>query len=155
MSNNIKPSILLSGFVSSFKENGEDIYLITYNSNGKSVLSVQDTFDTTTMIKTIQLNTNIDEDSFVNYTVNHVMSSKKLESIEQLEDLKNNSKVLILALNGKKSQLQFCNLDGVEQINIANYYGKAYYTKYSYPSESVEYLSVDDYENTILNEQGN
>lgn len=153
MSNNIKPSILLSGFVSSFKENGQDIYLITYNSNGKSVLSVQDTFDTTTMIKTIQLNTNIDEDSFVNYTVNHVMSSKKLESIEQLEDLKNNSKVLILALNGNESQLQFCNLDGVEQINIANYYAKAYYTKYSYPSESVEYLSVDDYENTILNEQ--
>ena len=152
MKDNIKPSILLSGFVSSFIENDEVIYLITYNSNGKSVSDVKDTFDSTTMIQAIQLNTNIDEDSFVNYTFNHIRHSNKLESMEQLEDLKNNSKVLILALNGDESQLQFCNLEGVKRINIANYYGTSYYTR-NHPDGSIEYLNVDDYENTILNEK--
>lgn len=152
MKDNIKPSILLSGFVSSFKENGQDIYLITYNSNGKSVSKARDTFDSMSMIKAIQLNTNIGENSFINYIYEHIIHSNRLESMEQLEDLKNNFKVLVAGLNGKKSQLQFCNLDGVEQINIANYYGKCYYT-HNNPDGSVEYLSVNDYENIILDEK--
>ena len=152
MKDNIKPSILLSGFVSSFKENGEDIYLITYNSNGKSISDVKDTFDSTTMIQAIQLNTNIDEDSFVNYTVNHIRHSNRIESMEQLEDLKNNSKVLIVGLVGNESKMYFCNLDGVERINIANYYGKCYYTHNNLDG-SVEYLSIDDYDNISLDEK--
>ena len=152
MKDNIKPSILLSGFVSSFKENGEDIYLITYNSNGKSVSKARDTFDSMSMIKAIQLNTNIGENSFINYIYEHIIHSNRLESMEQLEDLKNNSKVLILALFSNESQLQFCNLEAVKQINIANYYGKCYYTR-NYPSGYIEYLSIDDYENTILDEK--
>lgn len=142
----------MSGFVSSFKENGQDIYLITYNSNGKSVSKARDTFDSMSMIKAIQLNTNIGENSFINYIYEHIIHSNRLESMEQLEDLKNNFKVLVAGLNGKKSQLQFCNLDGVEQINIANYYGKCYYT-HNNPDGSVEYLSVNDYENIILDEK--
>ena len=152
MKDNIKPSILLSGFVSSFKQNGEDIYLITYNSNGKSVSKARDTFDPMSMIKAIQLNTNISYNSIINYIYEHIVNSNRLESMEQLEELKNNSKVLILALFSNESQLQFCNLEGVKRINIANYYGKCYYTR-NYPSGYIEHLSVEDYENTILNEK--
>ena len=152
MKDNIKPSILLSGFVSSFKENGEDIYLITYNSNGKSVSKARDTFDSMSMIKAIQLNTNIGENSFINYIYEHIRHSKRVESIEQVEDLKNNSKVLILAFFSNESQLQFCNLEAVKQINIANYYGKCYYTR-NYPNGRIEHLSVEDYDNTVLNEK--
>lgn len=155
MSNNIKFSILLSGFISSFKHNDEIIYLITYNSNGKYISNAKDTFDSISMIKAIKFNTNIDENSLRMYIYDHTQQSKRFESMGDLEDLKNNCKLLIVGLNGNESQLQFCNIDGAKQINIANYYGKCYYTKYSYPSESVEYLSVDDYENTILNEQNN
>lgn len=154
MKDNIKPSILLSGFVSSFKENGEDIYLITYNSNGKLASNAEETFHAISLLVELQDKTNIDRHHLFFYIPEHSEKSNRLESMEQLEDLKNNSKVLIASLNGKKSQLQFCNLEGVEQINIANYYGKAYYT-HNNPDGNIEYLSVDDYENTVLNEQGN
>ena len=60
MKDNIKPSILLSGFVSSFKENGEDIYLITYNSNGKLVSNAEETFDAISLLIELQDKTNID-----------------------------------------------------------------------------------------------
>jgi hypothetical protein len=152
MEDNIKPSILLSGFVSSFKENDEIIYLITYHSNGKSVSKARDTFDSMSMIKAIQLNTNISYNSIINYIYEHIIHSNRLESMEQLEELKNNYKVLIVALFSDESQLQFCNLEGVKRINIANYYGKCYYT-HNNPDGSVEYLSVDDYENIILDEK--
>jgi hypothetical protein len=154
MKDNIKPSILLSGFVSTFKDNDEIIYLITYHSNGKFISDVKDTFDTTSMIQAIQLNTNIDEDSFVNYTVNHIKHSNRIESMDQVESLKNNYKLLILALVGYESELYFSNFDVIKRINIANYYGAVSYTHRKLDG-SVEYLSVDDYEKTILNEQGN
>ena len=152
MEDNIKPSILLSGFVSSFIENDKVIYLITYHSNGKFISNVKDTFDSTSMIKAIQLNTNINENSFINYIYEHIRHSKRVESIEQVESLKNNYKVLILALVGYESELYFSNFDVVKRINIANYYGAVSYTHRKLDG-SVEYLSVDDYENTILNEQ--
>lgn len=150
MTDTIKPSILLSGFVSNFNENGQNIYLITYNSNGKKVSNVKDTFDLISMVKAIELNTNIDG-NLGHYGYWHTIKSKKIESMEQLENLKNNFKVLIFSLVDNKSELYFCNLDGAKQINVANYYGTCYYTKYCYPSGKIEYLSIDDYENTILN----
>jgi hypothetical protein len=149
---NLKPSILLSGFVSSFIENDEIIYLITYHSNGKKISNVKDTFDSTSMIKAIQLNTNINENSFINYIYEHIRHSKRVESIEQVESLKNNYKVLILALVGYESELYFSNFDVVKRINIANYYGTVSYT-HNNPDGSIEYLSVDDYENIILDEK--
>jgi hypothetical protein len=152
MKDNIKPSILLSGFVSTFKENGEDIYLITYNSNGKLVSNAEETFDPISLLIELQDKTNIDRHYLFFYIPEHSEKSNRIESMEQLEDLKNNSKVLIASLNGKKSQLQFCNLEGVKRINIANYYGTSYYTR-NHPDGSIEYLNVDDYENTILNEK--
>ena len=152
MKDNIKPSILLSGFVSSFKENGEDIYLINYNSNGKLVSNAEETFDAISLLIELQDKTNIDRHHLFFYIPEHSEQSNRLESMEQLEDLKNNSKVLIASLNGKKSQLQFCNLEAVKQINIANYYGTSYYTR-NYPDGSIEYLNVDDYDNTILDEK--
>ena len=152
MKDNIKPSILLSGFVSSFKENGEDIYLITYNSNGKLVSNAEETFDAISLLIELQDKTNIDRHHLFFYIPEHSEQSNRLESMEQLEDLKNNSKVLIASLNGKKSQLQFCNLEAVKQINIANYYGKCYYTR-NYPDGSIEHLSVEDYDNTFLDEK--
>lgn len=152
MKDNIKPSILLSGFVSSFKENGEDIYLITYNSNGKKVSNAEETFDPISSLIELQDKTNIDIHHLFFYILEHLKKSKRLESMEQLEDLKNNSKVLIVALFSNESQLQFCNLEGVKRINIANYYGKRYYTHNNLDG-SVEYLSIDDYENTILDEK--
>jgi hypothetical protein len=151
MKDNIKPSILLSGFVSSFKENGEDIYLITYNSNGKSVSNVKDTFDSMSMIKAIQLNTNIGEILVINYIYEHIIQSKRVESMDQIEDLKKNFKLLILALVGNESKLYFSNFDESKRINIANYYAKCYYT-HNNPDSSIEYLSIDDYDNIILDE---
>jgi hypothetical protein len=152
MKDNIKPSILLSGFVSSFKENGEDIYLITYNSNGKSVSKAEETFDAISLLIELQDKTNIDRHHLFFYIPEHSEQSNRLESMDQLEDLKNNSKVLILALFSNESQLQFCNLEGVKRINIANYYGKCYYTR-NHPDGSIEELSVEDYDNTILDEK--
>jgi hypothetical protein len=154
MKDNIKPSILLSGFISTFKENGEDIYLITYNSNGKLVSKVKDTFDSMSMIKAIQLNTNIGEILVINYIYEHIIQSKRVESMDQIEDLKKNFKLLILALVGYESELYFSNFDVIKRINIANYYGAVSYTHRKLDG-SVEYLSVDDYEKTIQNEQGN
>lgn len=154
MEDNIKPSILLSGFVSSFTENDEIIYLITYHSNGKKISDVKDTFDTASMIKAIKQNTNIGEISFINYIYEHIRHSKRVESMEQVESLKNNYKVLILALVGYESELYFSNFDSEKRINIANYYGSVSYTHRKIDG-SVEYLSVDDYEKTILNGQGN
>ena len=151
MKDNIKPSILLSGFVSSFKVSGEDIYLITYNSNGKSVSKVKDTFDSMSMIKAIQLNTNIGEILVINYIYEHIIQSKRVESMDQIEDLKKNFKLLILALVDNESKLYFSNFDELKRINIANYYGKCYYT-HNNSDGSVEYLSIDDYENIILDE---
>lgn len=154
MEDNIKPSILLSGFVSTFKDNDEDIYLITYHSNGKFISDVKDTFDSMSMIKAIQLNTNIGEILVINYIYEHIIQSKRVESMDQVESLKNNYKLLILALVGYESELYFSNFDVIKRINIANYYGAVSYTHRKLDG-SVEYLSVDDYEKTILNEQGN
>jgi hypothetical protein len=106
------------------------------------------------MIKAIQLNTNIGEILVINYIYEHIIQSKRVESMDQVESLKNNYKLLILALVGYESELYFSNFDVIKRINIANYYGAVSYTHRKLDG-SVEYLSVDDYEKTILNEQGN
>jgi hypothetical protein len=152
MSNNLKPSILLSGFISTFKENGEDIYLITYNSNGKYVSNVKDTFDSMSMIKAIQLNTNIGEILVINYIYEHIIQSKRVESMDQIEDLKKNFKLLILALVDNESELYFSNFDESNKIDVVNWRAKLSINRI-FNDGTVKKFSIDDYENNILNEK--
>jgi hypothetical protein len=144
MKNTLKPSIVLSGFVSSFKYKDELVYLITYNSNGKCIDKVEDTFDPISILKELQFNHGIDKNTLLQVIYDHKKSSFKIvNSIEQVEFINSKFKVFIFALVGDKSELYFSNFDESNKIEVLNWKSTL----------SIQNLSVDDYEKYIQDEQ--
>jgi hypothetical protein len=146
MSNNLKPSIVLSGFVSSFVYEGEIVYLITYNSNGKSIDKVEDTMDAISIQNELRFNKGLNRGEVLKLIYDHKKSSHKIvTSIEQVEFIISKFKVFIFALVGGKSELYFSNFDESNKIEVLNWKSTL----------SIKNLSIDEYEKYIQNEQNN
>jgi hypothetical protein len=144
MSNNLKPSIVLSGFVSSFVYEGEIVYLITYNSNGKSIDEVEDTMDAISIENGLRFNERLWRHEIFQFIYDHKKSSHKIvTSIEQVEFIMSKFKVFIFALVGDKSELYFSNFDESNKIEVLNWKSTL----------SIKNLSIDEYEKYIQNEQ--
>ena len=146
MSNNLKPSIILSGFVSTFNNNGETVYLITYNSNGKSIDEVEDTMDAISIHNELRFSNGLNKNKILQTIYDHKKSSHKIvTSIEQVEFIMSKFKVFIFALVGDKSELYFSNFDESNKIEVLNWKSTL----------SIQNLSIDEYEKYIQNEQNN
>ena len=146
MENTLKPSIVLSGFVSSFRYKDELVYLITYNSNGKFTNDVEDTMDSISIHNELRFKHGIDKNTLLQVIYDHKKSSFKIvNSIEQVEFINSKFKVFIFALVGSKSELYFSNFDESNKIEVLNWKSTL----------SIKGLSIDDYEKHIQNEQNN
>jgi hypothetical protein len=146
MKDNIKPSIVLSGFFSSFKYKDELVYLITYNSNGKYIDDVEDTFHSFSILEELQFKQGIDKHFLMNKIYSHAKeTSNPIVSIEQVELIISKFKVFIFALVGAKSELYFSNFDESNKIEVLNWKSTL----------SIKCLSIDDYEKHIQDERNN
>ena len=153
MKDNIKPSIVLSGFVSSFIYEGETVYLITYNSNGKSIDKVEYTMDAISIENGLRFNERLWRYEIFQFIYDHKKNSHKIvTSIEQVEFIISKFKVFIFALVGDKSELYFSNFDESNKIDVVNWRAKLSINRI-FNDGTVKKFSIDDYEKLIQDEQ--
>ena len=144
----IDSSILINGYVSVQKiyvsENlTEEICLITYNSGGQSNLNVNDTMNTTEMLKLFVDELDIlSKNEFMQIIYDHRFNSNRIDSPEELDYYKNGFKTIIV----DRDRIEFTNVP--KKLKLGGGVSSSNYDAVNHPTEG-EIHVVN--ENIIIN----